>query len=198
MVEQNLCFYNSPQNYCILGIDPGKNLGITVLYLTIEKGEHYIRDVHTFTIDLNISVKDNDHVIIQRTNYLSDYLFSLLHSVQPVAVCMETVFKSKFANAVIQLSQYVVTIEQTIRNYNPYIKIFKLAPKLIKKIVGTHGDSTKEDMLSSVSKIKELQPYNLGEKTEHEIDSLAMAYIAYDHIKKYPECIFMNIDCTIK
>lgn len=197
-VEQNLYSYSSPNDYCVLGIDPGKNLGICILIISIVNNVHTIKDVKTFTIDLNVSVKDDNLTTIQRTNYLREYLTSLLTSVQPVAVCMETVFKSKFANAVIQLSQYVVTIEQTIYNYNPYIKVFKLAPKLIKKIVGTKGDSTKEDMMSSVSKIEELKPFVSINQTEHEIDALSMAYIAYDTVKKYPECIFMNLSYEIK
>lgn len=197
-VELNLYSYSNLNDYCVLGIDPGKNLGISILTVSIVNNIHVIKDVKTFTIDLNVSVKDDTITTIQRTNYLREYLYSLLTTVQPVAVCMETVFKSKFANAVIQLSQYVVTIEQTIHNFNPYIKVFKLAPKLIKKIVGTKGDSTKDDMMASVSKIEELKPFVNNNQTEHEIDSLAMAFIAYDTVKKYPECIFMNLNYEIK
>lgn len=194
-MEQNHYFYNNDQRYCILGIDPGKNLGITILEVEIKDNEHIITNVETKTIYLDLSIT-NENIQVQRTNYLYSIITEILSFYNPIAICLETVFKSRFANAVIQLSQYTITIERAIYNYNPYIKLYKLAPRLIKKIVSNTGDATKDDMLSTVNEIKELKPFLYKFTTEHEVDSLAMAYIVYNKIKNLPECIFMNLNIS--
>lgn len=189
-MELNLYTYN--KDYSIIGIDPGSNLGVSVII--VDGVTNKIKDVITNTIYLNASI--NNNVIVDRLNYLRSYLEAILSYYNPVSVCMEAVFMHRFPQAVIQLSQYTAFIESTIYNYNPYIRFFKLAPKLIKRLICT-GDAKKDDMAKALSKIKELKKFLSEDKTEHEYDSLAMAYIAYCKIKEHPELLFMDLGVSL-
>lgn len=175
--------------YNIVGIDPGKNLGIAVY--TIDDRDFRIGDVQTFIYYLDKGVY-SDRITVEKLNYLSDIVFDILDVFRPISVAFEAAFKHRFANAVMQLSQYTGVIEREICNFDEYIKVFKYPPKVIKKTIGATGSADKDDMFKTVSKIPELKPFIRKDITEHEIDAMAIGYITHEHIKKFPECIFMN------
>lgn len=177
--------------YNIVGIDPGKNLGVAIL--TVEDLNFEIVDIQTHIYYLEKGIF-SDRLTVDKLNYLSDIVFYLLDDFRPISVGFEAAFKHRFANAVIQLSQYTGIIEREICNFDEYIKVFKFPPKVVKKEIGGTGSADKDDMLRTISKIPELKKYIRPSITEHEVDAMAIGYIVHNYIKKFPECIFMNFE----
>lgn len=160
-------------NY-ILGIDPGNNLGVSLIEVDFDLN---IKSIHTKVFVLNKGVTDEDFIIVERNNYLSSILTDLLRTYTPVAIGCEDCFKSKFANAVIQLSQYLLTIRTTVYREFGKFPITIMPPKLVKSSIGATGSATKHDMYVAVKKIKELKDYVREDMTEHEIDAMAISYL---------------------
>lgn len=171
----------------IVGIDPGNNTGICILEydpitMTVVslKTEFICLDN---VIDQSSPDKAREKVLAaQRVgNYISQ-----VHD--PVCVGLESAFmNTRFPRAVIQLSQYVGMLESALINGNNFIKIFKYPPKLIKSIMGS-GDNKKIDMTEAVIKQPELIKHinNIHMLTEHEIDSICIAFCVLQDIRKYP------------
>lgn len=173
------------ENFNIIGIDPGNNLGISV-----------------FTLDTNLNIKNiithfmclEDYPSnlsydkkLSRLLYLQQLPYRLVNLYNPIAVGIETAFmNSRFPQAVMALSQYVSTIELNFIRANSFIKFFKYPPKYIKKLIDT-GDANKKDMLSGIKKIKEIADvFDTIGKTEHEIDATAIAYVTLQEIRTFP------------
>lgn len=173
----------------IIGIDPGKNLGVSIYY--INPFDFSIVNVQTQIYYLDKGIYTYNP-IMDRINYLYSIITNIIDAVRPNAMAFELPFKHRFANAVIQLSQYAITIESAIVNFDPYIYIDKYPPKYIKSSIGAKGDADKNKMLKAVSSIPELSPFIRESITEHEVDAMAIAYILYNKIKNYPYILYMN------
>jgi Holliday junction resolvasome RuvABC endonuclease subunit len=175
----------------ILSIDPGNNLGFS-LY-TLNGYNLNITNIETglMVLDKNIN-NDNKDIMLYRTNVLSKFIYNIVNIEQPHILSLETAFlNSKFPKAVMQLSQYLITIQSIVYNINPFIKVFKYPPKYIKNIVYGKGGANKEDMYNSVKNIKEINKHiNCTNLSEHEIDSLAIGYTSILEIRKYPYIIY--------
>lgn len=173
--------------YTIVGIDPGNNLGISILY--IDCYSNAIRHINSMTYVLDSYVKEETYnVLLERLMKLKEIISTIISEVQPVMVCLEASFmNSRFPKSVIQLSQYVGTIEVTTRDIYPWSKILKLPPKYIKARCGAGGTADKDDMRKTLSTIPCIaNNINLNYLSEHSIDSLAMAYVAYLEILNNP------------
>lgn len=169
--------------YNIIGIDPGNNLGISCFNIN---SNNTINTIETNIVILSKRLEDDDPRLL-RMELLESILTDLNDYYQPVAVGLESAFmNTKFATAVIQLSQYVSMIEYTFYKLNPFIKLMKYPPKYIKSKIST-GDATKEDMMTGLSKIKEITNIlDLECLTEHQIDATAIAYTLLQDIRSYP------------
>lgn len=173
--------------YTIIGIDPGNNLGISVLY--IDCYSNAIKHIDSMTYVLDSYVEDETYnVLLERLMKLKEIVTNIVSYTRPVMVCLEASFmNSRFPKSVIQLSQYVGTIEVTTRSVYPWSKILKLPPKYIKARCGAGGTADKDDMRNNLSKIPCIASnINLSYLSEHSIDSLAMAYVAYLEILNNP------------
>lgn len=172
----------------IVGIDPGNNLGVSILTIEYKNNNFNIInvDAKTYVLDnYKLDITIDKH--ISRLIYLKEIVKDICNTYNPLVVCLESAFmNSRFPKAVITLSQYVTTVELTIVETNNFIKVFKYAPKFIKSEVCT-GDADKKDMKKAISKIKELKNLMvLDSLTEHAIDATAMVYVGLKEIRRYP------------
>lgn len=168
----------------ILGFDPGGNLGLAAMSIDVKTYEIISIETNTFILDKYLNNKNN--VMMDRLVYLNSTVTSICNHYRPVAVGMESAFMNiRFATAVMQLSQYCGTIELSISSYNPFIKIFKYPPKYVKSASIGNGNANKEDMLKGIKKIPELNKH-INTLGEHEIDAIAIAYIALLQIRNNP------------
>ena len=173
--------------YTILGLDPGNNLGIGVLQVSTETNE--ILDVTSQTLVLDKYVEDETYnVMLARVQKLHNVVTHLNTIYQPLVVSLEAAFmNSRFPKSVIQLSQYVNTIELASRLSNPWCRILKYPPKYIKSVVGAGGTADKNDMKNNLLKIPEISnKIDLNLLSEHAIDSLSIAYVTYKELQLNP------------
>ena len=182
-----MSIYNS-DTFNVVGIDPGNNLGISILTVSYDEGRFKILNV-----EANTYILDNyklDTVLdrhVSRLIYLKDIVTNICRTHHPLVVCLESAFmNSRFPKAVITLSTYVTTAELAIIEYSNFIKVFKYAPKYIKSEIH-NGDADKKDMKKAISNIKELRSImEIDKLTEHAIDATAMAYVGVKEIRKHP------------
>lgn len=168
--------------YHILGIDPGNNLGISIYQLDCENN---IINIHTECHILeNYICSLTSDLFSSKLIAIQTIINNLLTIYNPLAVGLESAFMNiRYPKAIMNLSQYVAMIDTTIINYNSFIKIYKYAPKYIKHKVST-GDANKNDMLTSILKIKEISPFIRSNVTEHEVDAIAIAYVLLTNIRE--------------
>jgi len=176
------------EHFYVLGIDPGNNTGIAIFKLsTLDMS---ILSIDTLTVVLNNMITGDD-IQLERNICLSrvcSYLYSLY---KPNLIGVEAAFlNSRFPKAVMQLSQYTSTIDQTFYNLNPFIKIMRFPPKYVKKYIGGGGNADKDRMLVAIKDIPELlSNIDLYRLTEHEVDALAIGYISILAIRDAPHLL---------
>jgi len=163
----------------ILAIDPGGNTGVSIFTITVPS--LIIVNVETTFIDLSyFDIENGYEKLKNKLLGLEQSIQSLIECYQPHILAIEDTFVNyRFPKSAIYLSQYIATIELTVMRYNRFISIFKYAPKLIKKYMTGKGNADKDDMLAALLKNNEILPFVKNKNlTEHEIDSLAIGYLA--------------------
>jgi Holliday junction resolvasome RuvABC endonuclease subunit len=175
--------------FYLLGIDPGNNTGVAIY--KIDSTTLDIVDLTTWVVVLNNIINAYGDVQLERNKMLSRIANNLSEIYNPNVLAMEAAFlNSRFPKAVMQLSQYTSTIEQTFINNNPFIKLFKYPPKYIKKYIGGGGNADKDRMLLAVKETPELLSYvELDRITEHEVDAIAIGYVALLELRLYPHLL---------
>ena len=173
--------------YTIIGIDPGNNLGIGILHIDSITNEIVGIESRTYILDTYVR-EETFNVLLERCSRLRELVIGLVMEYRPLMFCIESSFmNSRFPKSVIQLSQYVGTIELAIRNTNLWCKILKVPPKYIKARCGAGGSAGKDEMRDNLQAIPAIaKKVDLSAITEHGIDSLAMAYVAYLEILDQP------------
>jgi len=176
----------------IIAIDPGNNVGVTIY--TLNDTTYDIVNIVTTTVTLSNRVAvDNktSSIMLERIHYLNEYFYKLLEEYEPLVVVSEAAFlNSRFPKAVMQLSQYIASVELAIRKFDKHIKLLRYPPKLIKKNIGATGNADKEAMLKCVKTIKNITKFiDVETVSEHEIDSLAIGYVCIDELKNYPDML---------
>lgn len=177
--------------YTIVGIDPGNNLGIGILH--IDTVTNNIVAIESQTIVLDRYVDDGTYnVMLSRLVKLREVISGIHTYYNPLAIGLEAAFmNSRFPKSVIQLSQYVATIELSSRISNPWCRIFKYAPKYIKAAVGATGKADKDSMRENLYKIPEIANLiDLSLLSEHAVDSLSMAYVTYKELILNPHYMY--------
>ena len=175
--------------FYIIGIDPGNNTGVAIFELdsiTLE-----IISITTSVVVLNNFIIDDDNVMLYRCGFLKNVCTSIYNTYKPKVLSMEAAFMNqRFPKAVMQLSQYTSTVEQTFHACDNFIKIFKYPPKFIKKEIGGGGSADKNAMLIAVNNIPEISSLvDLNRTTEHEVDALAIGYITIAMIRQNPHVL---------
>lgn len=178
-------------SFNLLSIDPGNNVGITVFNIDVLTLN--INTIDTATYTLNSYINENSSTkLLDRCFYLNSLLTSYLNYYNPLVVVYEQAFMNvRFPKSIIQLSQYINTIEMTVRSYDPWIKVLSYAPKYIKKYIGAGGGAIKDDMKNNLKKIEEINSkINLDILTEHSIDSISIGYVGLNEIKQYKHILW--------
>lgn len=170
------------ESITILGIDPGNHTGVGIL--RIDPKTYKILAVESNYITLKNHVDNNE---IQRLQVLSKFIQDIYFYYKPNIVAMELAFLNmKYPNAVLQLSQYVGTVEYTLYKIDPTLLVTKYAPMFIKAVVAQSGKADKEAMYQGLSNIKEVSDLiDLQNRNEHEIDAIGIAYTALNEIRQY-------------
>lgn len=178
-----------------VAIDPGTStIGVSIF--TINAIDLSIMKIETVLVDTTIRFQEVDLVqdLLIRLNRLHERIKEIIYYHQPVIVSIENNFYFKLRPAAYgPLSQSIMAIELAILSVNPNIRIFKFAPKLIKKIATDGGAANKDDVLAGISNIPEIinniNPYLLS---EHEVDSIAINYTLLDYIR-YNQVILLML-----
>ena len=175
-------------SYNILGIDPGNNLGISCF--TIDSTTNDIIAINTELMVLSSMLQKEEHRI-DKFILLQKIIGNLSTTYRPVADGIESAFmNTKFANAVMQLSQYVSMIEYRLYKDNPYIKILKYPPKYVKSKI-YKGTADKQDMLCAIRNIPEIiSLLDITNISDHQVDATAICYTLLQDIKQYPMILY--------
>jgi len=173
----------------LIGIDPGSNTGVAIYHVDAMSMD--IVKVETVTYSLNNIAPLADDFQLSRVMALAGLCGRLQEYYSPIMVALEAAFmNSRFPKAVMQLSQYTSVVEQSFISRDPFVKLVKMAPKYIKKYIGGGGNANKDGMTIAVSNIKEISDkVDLNALTEHEIDALAIGYVALTHVRQYPHVL---------
>ena len=176
--------------FYLIGIDPGSNTGVAIYKIATDTLS--ILEISTFTVVLSNYVANPDNEILERNHMLSNVCNRLYETYNPVAVGIEAAFmNSRFPKAVMQLSQYTQTVNMSFYIANPFIRRFNYAPKYVKSVIGAGGAADKNDMYTTVTSIDAISSNMSGlNVSEHEIDALAIGYVALEECRKYPHLLF--------
>ena len=193
----------------LLAIDPGKNIGVTVLTVRVDEFIPFnkmkahdgvpvsvsftIVNIETHYIGLdNLIPRDAVDKQLARIGILQQVMGNIMSYFQPDVLAIEEAFLNvNYATAVMQLSQYLSVILNAAINANAYIKLFRYSPKSIKSGFGAGGGANKDDMLTRISTITEYTSMvDITKLTEHEIDSMAIAHVALSEIRNYPFLLY--------
>lgn len=175
----------------VVSIDPGNNIGLCIYSLDPLTLKIVNIETKLFVLN-NIIDTEDEYKTLHRLQAISNVVKNIMYVYKPMCLAFETSFLNmRFPKAVIQLSQYVGTIELTAYECNPYIKMFRYMPKYIKKNIGAGGNADKDDMTVAISVIKDITEHvNIKLLSEHEVDSLAIGYLAVEEIRKFPFLLY--------
>lgn len=171
----------------ILSFDPGNNLGVCIMSIDVKTFKIISIETRTVVLDTYVP-NDVPDRSLYKLNFLHGVVNSLLDGYKPVAVGMETAFLNvRFPKAVTTLSQITGVIDLAVLQYNPFIKMYKYAPKYIKAIASGKGTSDKDGMMLAANNNTEISSLiNPNLLTEHEVDAIMIGYTTLLEIRKYP------------
>ena len=172
-----------------ISIDPGTStLGVAVWDISFLDNIK-INDVTTFTVLI-----DSKQYIDRRVNQVYRTLIKLYEINQPTFIVHESGFMDRFRPmAYGPIYATIHNIRQAFRDYNKsfdYKDIYMYSPKYVKARIGK-GTADKDDMLTAVKGIKELNVFLNDTESEHEIDALAIGYSHILNMRAMPEIIFI-------
>lgn len=177
----------------ILSIDPGTNMGVTIY--TVSVPDLTIVNVVTTVIDLSNHTTDDplSKNLLLRIQIIQSYIREIMIAYQPHILAMEAAFvNSRFPKSVMYLSQYIAAIELTVTEYNPFIKIFNYAPKMVKSVVSKNGKADKNDITNALLGIGEISSkIDVTYVSEHEADSIAIGYVCVLELRSNPVLLLM-------
>lgn len=177
--------------FYLISIDPGSNIGVAIY--KIRGYDLAILGVETLVIPLEnfISPMATDK-LLAKLRYLESVVQYLSLTYNPLVIAIEEAFLNiKFPLAVMQLSQYLAIILNTFNTNNPSIKIFKYAPRYVKRMFDAGGNADKNAMTLALSVNTELSVFiNPMVLCEHEIDAAAIGYVALAEVRMFPLVLY--------
>lgn len=160
----------------IVGIDPGKNTGITVLTIKHDELNNRYEPIYSYSILVSM---DNRLDMVDRIEKIKRVLRNLILIYDPVLVTIEAAFLNiRFPKAVIILTQYIQAIKDILYSFNRSITILDIPPKKIKAMTSDTGTSDKIDMKNAIANTMigdMLGEERILEMSEHEVDSAMIA-----------------------
>jgi len=175
-------------NFNIIGIDPGSNMGVSIL--TLDQSLN-ITGLEVLTIKANINLNvDQDLVDLHTARFYrlkeqKKRLINLFMVNMPIIVaCESPYFNSRMPTAFESLVEMISNIKTALTEYNDFMELFKIDPSTIKKTVGANGIAKKEAIKLAVGKLNMVKTYinDFDDLDEHSIDSIAVVYTLYKRV----------------
>lgn len=160
----------------IMGIDPGRNTGITILTLVMDEvaDKWYPTYMYNYTIVMNSAKPMKDKVVDLRI-CLTDAMMIF----RPSLVAMESAFLNvRFPKAVIVLTEYIQSIKDILYSCDRTIPIINLPPKKVKMLSSGMATADKDDMRLALKNTllgNLVSDDKLISLSEHEVDSAMIA-----------------------
>jgi len=182
--------------FSMLAIDPGTTtIGVSIF--TIDATNLTIVTIETILIDISIGFKEDilNTNLVSRLNILYNRIKEIVTYYKPKIVSLEAGFINRLMPAAYgPLSQSIMAVELAALEVNPYIKLFKFAPKTIKKVTTKIGSANKDDVLFGVNGIPEITNLiNPNLISEHEVDSIAVNYTMLEYLRENSIILLMLI-----
>lgn len=175
-------YIDEQDTFTILSIDPGTiSLGFAVIKVDIKTLD--IKEAFAWTVDATrldyyrediIAVHGDKfaRIIAHKRNFEN-----VLRYYEPLIVTSETPFFNKLRpSAGGPLFELYTTLEQTVFEWDTQKPLYKMEPKLVKKMVGASANAKKPEMQAALKKIEELSSASLEFLDQHSIDALAVGY----------------------
>ena len=177
-------------------LDPGANLGISIVEMDVMHTS--MKVLHSETMFLNkIAEKKYAHIVEEhglrfaRFFALRNLLLYLMKKWQIDAVIHENAFlHMKRVTAGISLSQYVLFIQLTAKEYDPMLPVFGYSPFEVKASVKAKKlNSDKKQINNALLLLPDLDISLIDINTldEHSVDSIAIGYCYFDKNRKKVE-----------
>jgi Holliday junction resolvasome RuvABC endonuclease subunit len=181
------------ETFRIVSIDPGTNIGISIMTIDCITFEVVAIETRVVTLNNYTYADDSSDRLLEKLIHLNKVCYEIAYSYSPIAIFVESAFLNmRFPKAVIQLSQFIATIETTFIQALPMIKIFRYPPKYVKKLISEYGGATKDGMLDAINKIPNIgMLINTSLLTEHEVDAVAIGYVGLMEITQFPHLLYM-------
>jgi len=173
----------------ILAIDPGTTtIGVSIFKINVITLE--IVDIETILVDTSVRLNSYELTtdLLLRLERLYNRVIELIEYYNPYIVSLENGFINRLRPAAYgPLSQSIMAIELAVLNTNKFIKIFKFAPKTIKKVTTSAGTAGKNDMLAGLKTIPEINRLIDPDLiSEHEVDSVGVNYTMLQYLRENP------------
>lgn len=177
-----------PPDFNVLAIDPGTNMGITVVTISMADKHMYVKDSFTLTMDeaTRANLIHREEVLTRRhsiRDYLQHKLTRLLDRYDIDHVIYEAAYNSRSLVAYDSLVFYGNTISDVCHYYDFDLTYESITPSQVKTNIGVKGNSgDKEAIRNAVARCADIelpQWLHLEDLTEHAVDAIAIAYVAY-------------------
>lgn len=177
-----------PPDFNVLAIDPGANMGITVVTISMADKRMYVKDSFTLTMDeaTRANLIHREEVLTRRhsiRDYLQHKLTRLLDRYDIDHVIYEAAYNSRSLVAYDSLVFYGNTISDVCHYHDFDLTYESITPSQVKTNIGVKGNSgDKEAIRKAVARCTDIelpQWLYLEGLTEHAVDSIAIAYVAY-------------------
>jgi Holliday junction resolvasome RuvABC endonuclease subunit len=175
----------------IISIDPGNNMGIVLTTVDVNTLEIKAVETHLLILDyFNNNFQEN--ALVNKLFSLNRFIIEIVESFQPHIMALENAFMhTRFAKAVMQLSQYISTIEIATKHVSKDILIKKYQPTVIKKTIGAGGGGDKDAVAKAINETKEYPMIDALILSEHEADALAIGYTCIQELKNNKAILHM-------
>lgn len=176
----------SPNNSCIIGIDPGsETMGVAKLEYDIQRKEIVRTTVNTYTaskmFQMNNWNPDYEAARFARIATHKQNLIRIFQFNNPSAIVAEDgFFNPGRPNAFAVLIEVQIAIREAVYEYNCWKTLQLIDPPSVKKAVGVSGGSKDKFMMTNgLLKLNDLNYEGylpLVELDEHSIDAMAVSY----------------------
>lgn len=168
--------------FSIISIDPGSNLGISVIQVDAKtlnilniESTTVVRDIKIYQDPCNKEITRDCRLLRQ-----SEIVQTYLQQIRPSYFVVESpYYNPRMPTAFKSLVETLTMLRQTLFNYDPYMAFDTIDPSSIKKSVGANGIAGKDAVKVAIASHQELYPFlshNLNYLDEHAIDSIAIGY----------------------
>lgn len=179
-----MCHFN------IMSIDPGSNLGISILH--VDSNLLTINNINPMTILRDIKIYNDPNVCSASDRYTRlkrqyEIITSLLYQHRPSYIVSEAPFYNpRMPNAFSALVEVMHVIRTAVNDFDPYLTLDTIDPSSVKKCIGANGISSKDAVKLALLQHTELYPlvhdiFNYLD--EHAIDSIAVGYCLLSRIR---------------